>query len=275
VTEWIYRVSARRGRVAGIGTPPRQPSRRASRVVWEFPEAELADVAILRAWLREHKVAGIEEGGHVEPGERLPPDGEPYHTSGTPWTPWRGPALTQWVPCEKCGLNTSTVTPPPGKVAGDQIENVLDALAETPLYFLPSPSCYVADPGLVDALRSAGLAGGLLAHPLDDEGRALLIWSDHAIGGPAYPYGPRPCETCGRAARRVGDRLEFVKPRYAYELSFEAEIADWSWSTVYGQQAPVVSHAVAELLLGILPTERFVPHGRPDHAGAFLPEQYQ
>jgi hypothetical protein len=75
--------------------------------------------------------------------------------------------------------------------------------------------------------------------------------------------------------RRLGGRLEFVRPNYAYELSFEAETSDWSWSTVYGQQAPLVSHAVAELLREIIPVLNFSPHGKPGEPGAFLPEEYQ
>lgn len=69
--------------------------------------------------------------------------------------------------------------------------------------------------------------------------------------------------------------MEFGWPNYAYELTFEAEPAHWSWSTVYGQQMPLVSYAVAEFLLDVMPTVRFSPHGKPDDPGAFLPEPYR
>jgi hypothetical protein len=55
--ERIYRISVKRGRVAAIGTPPRQPTARSDRVTWDIPEPELADVPLVRDWLREHNVA--------------------------------------------------------------------------------------------------------------------------------------------------------------------------------------------------------------------------
>jgi hypothetical protein len=275
VTEWIYRISAKRGRVAAIGTPPRPPSLRADRVAWDMPESELGDVTVLRRWLREHKVRGVEEGGRVKQTNPLPSSGEPYSMTAVPWTPWRGPALTRDAPCKGCGLRITIVTPPSKVISSELIDNVLEALAEAPLCFLPAPTCLITNPDVVEAVRSAGLDEGLTTHPRDHKGRALLIGSDSAIGGPAYPYGPPPCGVCGRATRRAGDRLEFVRPNYAYELSFEASITHWSWSTVYGQVTPLVSHEVAELLLEIMPFLKFTPHGRPDAPGAFLPERYQ
>lgn len=275
MTERIYRMSAKRGRVAVAGAPPRQPTLQAGWVSWDIPETELSDIPVLREWFHAHRVRGVEESGFVSRTESLPSDGEPYSIIAIPWTPWRGPVLTQSVPCAGCGLNIATATPPAKTVAAELIDNVLDALAEAPLCFLPAPMCLVASRALVESLRSRALDDGLVAHPLDDAGQALLLWSDSALGGPAYPYGPQPCAVCGRAKRRVGDRIEFVRPKYAYELSFEADITHWTWSTIYSQTEPLVSHAVAELLLDIMPGLNFTPHGRPDAPGAFLPERFQ
>ncbi|MFI6283651.1 hypothetical protein ACIBCM_02640 [Streptomyces sp. NPDC051018] len=171
-------------------------------------------------------------------------------------------------------MNITTVAAPT-EITADQIDNVLEKLAEAPLCFLPAPCCHVARPDFVEAVRSAGLHQGLVTRSLDDRGRALLIWSDVSMGGPLYPYGPTPCAVCGRAARAAGDRRQFAWPDYAWQLIFEPPPAHWSWNTVHGQQAPLVSQAVADLLEEIDPAIAFFPQGTPDVPGAFLPEQYQ
>ena len=275
MTRRLYRLIADAAQVDRAGPPPRPESLLAARrVFWDIPEAELSDVPLLRRWLREHNVTDVHEFGESEQDEPLPSHGEPYHIVSGAWTPWKEPELTRLDPCPGCGLNISTVVVPT-EVADDRIDNVLEKLTEAPLCFLPAPKCYVARPDLVEAVRSAGLHQGLVTHPLDGPGRALLLWSDAPLGGPAYPYGPSPCAMCGRAMREAGDTREFAWPNFAYRLTFEAEPAHWSWSTVHGQQTPLVSRAVADLLLDIIPAATFIPHGRPEDPGAFLPEPYR
>jgi hypothetical protein len=273
MTERIYQMSASLAQVDSAGTPPRPESRRSDEVSWDFPEADLADVPVLRRWLREHNATDIQELGWSEHNEPLPSGRQPYHPASVPWTPWKGPALTRRDPCEGCGLLVSTVSPS-NKVAPEHVDNVLQQLTEAPLCVLAAPARYVASGDLVEAVRSAGLDAGLATHPLDNGGRALLIWSDAPLGGPAYPYGPPPCAVCGRAAGTLEGIQVFARPNYAYDLTFEADIAHWSWSTVYGQQMPLVSQAVAEFLLERVPSATFIPHGKPADPGAFLPEPY-
>ena len=93
VTERIYRMSAKRGRVAAAGAPPRQPTLQAGWVSWDIPETELSDIPVLREWFHAHRVRGVEESGFVSRTESLPSDGEPYSIIAIPWTPWRGTCL--------------------------------------------------------------------------------------------------------------------------------------------------------------------------------------
>ncbi|MEV4106478.1 hypothetical protein [Nonomuraea sp. NPDC049695] len=276
MTERIYQFVADEAQVDAAGAPPRPASLRAvDRVFWNIPWAELADVPVLRRWLREHGVTDTHESGGPEPLQRPSSSlEEPYSIASDSWTVWKGPELTRLDQCEGCGLTIHMVAPPT-EIAPRQISNVVRKLAKTPLTFLPAPRAYVADSELVEAVRSAGLDEGLVTRPVDSRGRALLIWSDAALGGPAYPYGPEPCAVCGRAARATEGGRQVALPDYAYELTFEAEPAHWSWSTVYGQQTPLVSHEVAEFLLGVVPRVRFRPHGRPDNPYRFLPEPYR
>jgi hypothetical protein len=92
VTERIYRMTAKRGRVAAAGTPPRRPTLQAGWVSWDIPETERSDIPVLREWFQARRVRGVEESGFVSQTEPLPGDGEPYSITATPWTPWRGPA---------------------------------------------------------------------------------------------------------------------------------------------------------------------------------------
>ncbi|BCB91039.1 hypothetical protein [Phytohabitans suffuscus] len=258
----VYRVAADPAQVDAAGPPPRPPDRRLTRVVWDLPDDALPALPALRAWMREHGVTGVEEYGLVVHEEPLPPRGEPYGVAGLPSQRWEGPPLTRAEPCPRCGLPVTRLVPGVGG----------DAAAPYPLAYLSGPGAYLAAPGLVDELRAAGLDGGLAAPPLGD---GVLLVAEHALGGPAYPFGPRPCEVCGRASESGPRGPVFARPRYAYRLTFDRPDAHWSWSTVYGQAMPLVSGAVAGRLAELVPGVRFLPHGRPDDPGAFLPERYR
>lgn len=273
MAERTYRIIADEAQVDAAGVLPRPPSLRAAKCVfWDIPDAELADIPVLRQWFREHGIEAYERGESKR--SEAPPSGtEPYLIVSASWVPWKGPELTRLDPCEGCGLDISTVSP--AEVSAGHLDDVLDKLAEAPMFSLPATDCYVAHPELVAAVRSAGLGDGLVTHPLDSRGRALLIWSEHSLGGPAYPYGPPPCTVCGRATREVDGEEELALPNHAYGLTFEAQLAHWSWSTFYGQQTPLISQLTAEFLLDVIPTMTFIPHGRPDDPGAFLPEPYR
>lgn len=262
MTHRIYRITADSAQVDAAGVPPRPPDRRLVHVVWDLPDEELDDLPTLRRWMREQGITDTDEYGLVVPGERLPGHGEPYGLAGLPWSSWTGPTLTRSSPCAACGLPVTTVAP-----GGEG-----DA-APDPLTFLVGPDCLAAAPGLIGELRAAGLDTGLVTHPFGDR---LLLSSDVPLGGPAYPFGPRPCVACGRASRPFRGERVFARPRYAYLLTFDrCPAAHWVWSTVYGQQMPLVSREVAAHLRRLVPGIRFLPHGRPDDPGAFLPERHR
>ncbi|MFE4829909.1 hypothetical protein [Streptomyces sp. NPDC056672] len=276
MTTRIYRLSADPVLVDAAGNAPRQESRRLVHVEWDIPEAEFPDVPVLRRWLHDHGIDDIGERGITVWGEPLPPRREPYWCSEMPgWLSWRGGQgdLTRSQPCRACNLPVTSVQPS-ADVDADSVSLLTGKLEQIPLCYL-STGCVAARPDLVAGLRTEGLGEGLATRPLDLQGNALLIWPEASLGGPAYPFGPEPCEVCGRASRRVDGKLRFVRPNYAFDLTFDCKPRQWSWSTVYGQGMPLVSSEVAAYLLAAMPALSFLPHGRPDDKWAFLPQLYR
>lgn len=277
MTPRIYRMSADPLLVDSAGPPPRAETRRLTRVHWDVPDDEFSDVPVLRRWLNDHGVDEVAEQGITVWDTPLPPDREPYWCSKMPtWISWRGGRgeLTRSEPCVACALPVSRVAPSTGADARSVVL-LARKLADAPLCFIAGENCVAMRPDLAEELRAEELDEGLITSPLGSVSDVLLAWSDAWVGGPAYPYGPEPCALCGRASRRVDGKPRFVRPNYAFDLTFDSQPRHWSWSSVYGQNMPLVSHRVAEFLRARMPRIAFSPHGRPDTPGVFLHEDYR
>lgn len=233
--------------------------------VFSVAEADFPKIPGLRAWLAGRGISILSEAGALDPAVTVE-DGRRYLLTSPVSVSARvtGIALVSH-PCPACGLGTRRIEAAPApRVAGHRPRPPLVSVLG---------ACWVMNRDLIGRLDAAGLTAGLHRTAVAFEGGASwAVWPDRAITGVAYPYGPRPCDVCGRASGLVNGRREFLPPVFGLGLSLHTADGPpgWWWHNVYGQALPLADSAVVRAVREAVPDIGILPVN-----GAFLPEEYR
>ena len=237
-------------------------------VAFGLTERDLPLLPRLRAWLAQQSAQIISESGTRAPTRRVQ-SGRRYLLASPHSIGAEVIGVTQIrTACPTCGLPIRTVEVDPGarvhhRLPCDRLVSVMGA-------------CWVMRDSLIRALEDGDSAVGLCRAPVTfDDGDAWAALPERRLSGLAYPFGPEPCATCGRASRDVGGRIEFVPPLYSLGPAMASPDAQpgWWWHELYGQPLPIVDGDVARTLRELVPDIGAFPVVRPDDPDAFLPEE--